>query len=146
MTRARYFFWVGGALLALLIIADSFLPKLPVVERADTPLPGIHIRSDQKWPERIVYDTSHPIIPARPESAEADARTMTAAADISTKSREAFAQLQRSDANQLQQSSDQKKREAKLQHQRKIAKRKAAPPTRLVARQPQFGWFGTGIW
>jgi hypothetical protein len=71
---------------------------------------------------------------------------MTAAADISTKSREAFAQLQRSDANQLQQSSDQKKREAKLQHQRKIAKRKAAPPTRLVARQPQFGWFGTGIW
>ena len=146
MPLARYFLWVGGALLALLFIVGFFLPKIPVAERADTHLPDIHIRSGQKWPERIVYDTNRPIIlPARPESTEANAPTATVA-DISTKSREAFAQLQRTEANQLQRSSDQKKPEAKLQRQRKIAKRKVAPPTRLVARQPQFGWFGNGIW
>jgi hypothetical protein len=146
MPLARYYLWVGGALLALLFIADSFLPRLPVAERADSHLPGIHIRSDRKWPERIVYDTSHPIIlPASPQSAAANESTAQVA-DIPTRSREAFAQLPRTDASQLQRSSDQKKREAKLQHQRKIARRRAIPPTRLVARQPQFGWFGAAIW
>jgi hypothetical protein len=30
MPLARYFFYVGGVLLALLFIADAYLPKLPV--------------------------------------------------------------------------------------------------------------------
>jgi hypothetical protein len=67
-------------------------------------------------------------------------------ADLSAKAREqeAFAQLQPSDANQLQ-PSDPKKREAKLQRQRRIAKRRGMQPT-VLARQPQFGWFGNSIW
>ena len=70
-------------------------------------------------------------------------------ADVSDKAREreAFAQLQPSDANQLK-PSDPKKREAKLKRERKnkIARRRAVPPPVLVARQPQFGWFGNSIW
>src|SRR5689334_1826670 len=117
MPLARYLLWVSGALLALLFIADSFLPELPVVGRGDSHLPDIHIRSDRKWPERIVYDTSRPIIlPALPDSFEA-AGPPAPIADISTRSREAFAQWPRTDANQFQRSSDHKKREAKLQHE-----------------------------
>jgi hypothetical protein len=58
----------------------------------------------------------------------------------STVEREAFAQLQPS--SQL---SDTRKREPMLQAQRKIAKRRAAPPARLAVRQMQFGWFGNRI-
>ena len=55
--------------------------------------------------------------------------------------REAFAQLQPS--SRL---SDVKKREPKLQRQRKIVKRRVVPPALLAARQVQFGWFGNRIW
>jgi hypothetical protein len=137
MPLARYFLFVGGALLALVFLADSFLPKLPVTEREETHLPAIHLHSSQKWPERIVYDTSIPTIIPPPQSAAANIPPRAAVADSSTKALKAFAQLQ---------PSDQKKREPKPQRQRRIAKRNAAPPTLLVARQPQFGWFGSRIW
>ena len=91
----------------------------------------IHIHSDQKWPERIVYDTSLPtVVPAQIANIEAN----VAAPEIvaSATEREAFAQLQPS--SQL---SDAKKREPKLQRQRKIAKRRAAPPALVAARCPQ---------
>jgi len=66
MPLARYFFFVGGVLLALLFIADACLPNLPVADRASTDLPVIRIHSNRKWPERVVYDTSLPtIIPAQ---------------------------------------------------------------------------------
>ena len=137
MPLARYFLFVSTALLALLFLADSFLPKLPVAEREETHLPAIHVHSSQKWPERIVYDTSIPTIIPAPESAASSIPPPAPIADSSTKARQAFAQLQ---------PSDQKKREPKPQRQRKIAKRNAVPPTLLVARQPQFGWFGPRIW
>jgi hypothetical protein len=147
MPVARYFFFVGGVLLALLLISDAYLPKLPVADRASANLPVIRIHSDRKWPERLVYDTSLPTItPAHTANMGASVPAPATAADVSVKAREreAFAQLQPSDANQLQ-PSDAKKREAKLQRQRKIAKRRAMPPT-VLARQPQFGWFGNSIW
>ena len=134
MPLARYFLFVGGALLALLFLVDACLPELPVSEQADMHLAIIRIHSEQKWPQRIVYDTSIPTIIPLPD----------AVADVSTKARQAFAQLQRPDANELR--SDQRKREPKPQRQRKIAKRNGPPLTMLVARQPQFGWFGPRIW
>ena len=140
MPLARYFLYVGGALLALLFISDPYLPKLPAAEWGNSPPAIIHIHSDQKWPERIVYDTSLPtIVPAQIANIEAK----VAAPEIvaSTAAREAFAQLQPS--SQL---SDAKKSEPKLQRHHKIAKRRAAPPARLAAQQMQFGWFGNGIW
>ena len=125
MPLVRYFFFVGGVLLALLFVSDAYLPKLPMADRANVDRPIIRIYSDQKWPQRIVYDTSLPTIV--PASVPTPARV----ADLSykTKEREAFAQLQ---------PSDQKPK-------RKIAKRRAVPPMVLMAR-PQFGWFGSSIW
>jgi hypothetical protein len=147
MPLARYFLFVGGVLLALLFISDPFLPKLPVAGWSNSHSAIIRIHSDQKWPERVVYDASLPtVIPAAIANMEASVAVPEIAASATVREREAFAQLQRPDANQLP---DPKKREPKLQRQRKIAKiaqRQAAPATRLVARQPQFGWFGNSMW
>jgi hypothetical protein len=65
----RYIAFVGSLLLAILFIADWYLPIAPtqsVTSReADKPL--IRIKSDQKWPERIVFDTRAPtIVPQQP--------------------------------------------------------------------------------
>jgi hypothetical protein len=127
-------------LLALLFISDLYLPKLPATDRGDSRPVIIRIHSDQKWPERVVYDTSLPtIVPAQMANIEANVTAPEIVA--STKEREAFAQMEPS--SQL---SDAKKREPKLQRQRKIAKRRAAPPALLAARQVQFGWFGNRAW
>ena len=139
MPLARYFFYVGGVLLALLFIADAYLPKLPVAHRVDKESYSIRIHSDQKWPERVVYDTS---LPTRtpPQVARTEQRAAAPATIASAKEQEAFGQLPPSDAKQLQ-SSDSKRREPKLPHQRKITKRHAPAPVLLVARQRPFGWF-----
>jgi hypothetical protein len=141
MPLARYFFHVGGVLLALLFIADAYLPKLPVAHRADKVSYNVRIHSDRKWPERIVYDTSLPTItPPQIASTEQSAAAPSTIASAKPREQEAFAQLPASDANQLQ-SSDSKKRQPKLQRQRRITKRHTPPPVLLVARQRQFGWF-----
>lgn len=141
MPLVRYFLLVGGVLLALLFISDAYLPKLPVAAGAklDSPVIRIHIHSDQKWPERVVYDTSLPtIIPAQIANTDTSATVPATVADVSAKAqmRDAFAQLQ---------PSDPKKPGPKLQRTSKIAKSRAAPMV-LVAQRPQFGWFGHGIW
>ena len=64
MPLARYFLFVGGVLLALLFISDAYLPKLPVSNRANSHSAIIRIHSDQKWPERVVFDTTQtPVAP-----------------------------------------------------------------------------------
>ena len=140
MPLARYILCVGGALLTLLFISDAYLPKMTVADWGNSRSAIIHIHSDQKWPERIVYDTNLPaVVPAPIANLEAN----VAAPEIvaSTTARAAFAQLRPS--SQL---SDVNKREPKLHRQRKIAKRPAARPALLAARQVQFGWFGNRIW
>jgi hypothetical protein len=61
----RYFVIVGGTLAALLFIAAWCLPT-PPARFADRPQPLeraiIRIKSAQKWPEKIVLDTSQPTI------------------------------------------------------------------------------------
>ena len=64
MPIARYFIFVGATLAALLLIADWCLPTPPamfakqlVIDRSI-----IRIKSAHKWPEKIVLDTSRPII------------------------------------------------------------------------------------
>ena len=135
MPLARYFLYVGGALLALLFISDPYLPNLPAADRGNSRSAIIHIHSDQKWPERIDYDTSLLTIPLA-QIANIEASVAAPEIVASTTEREAFAQLQPS--SQL---SDSKKSEPKLQRQHKVAKRRAAPPALLAARQAQFGWF-----
>jgi hypothetical protein len=140
MPLARYFLFVGPMLLALLFVSDAYLPKLPGAARANADLPviRIHIHSDRKWPERVVYDTSLPaIIPAQIVNTDAGVTIPATVADVwtTTQVREAFARLQPSDS---------KRPEPKPQHKRKIAKNRPAPMV-LVAQRPQFGWFGPRI-
>jgi hypothetical protein len=148
MPLVRYFFFVGGALLALLFISNAYLPKPPDVVTADADLPVIRIHSDRKWPERVVFDTNRPtIVPMQTANAGAGVPAAAKVADLSAKARlrEAFAQLQPPAPAQAQISVPAKP-ERKLQPKHKVAKRRAAPPVMLVAQQPQFGFFGNNTW
>ena len=65
MPVARYFLFVGGVLLALLLAIDAFFPQQAAVAGKAAPSVDktvVRIRSDQKLPERVVYDTSLPTI------------------------------------------------------------------------------------
>jgi hypothetical protein len=148
MPLVRYFFFVGGALLALLFISNAYLPKPPEVVRADADLPVIRIHSDRKWPERLVFDTSRPtIVPMQTANAGTGAPAVATVADLSAKARlrQAFAQLQPPAPTQAQ-APVPARAELKLQQKHKVAKRRAAPPVMLVAQQPQFGFFGNNTW
>ena len=150
MPMARYFLFVGGALLALLFVADAYLTKLPVADRAGGGFDRttIRIHSDRKWPERVVFDTSHPtIVAASAAVAQASAPAPVPAADVSASARtlDAFAQLQPPEQKPAQ-LSDPKKLEQKVPPKRRIAKRRPAPPVMLVAQQPQFSLFGNSTW
>ena len=65
MPVMRYFVYVGGALLALLFIVSACLPALPVAQTSSqqaSDLSIVRIHSNQKWPERVVFDTTRPTI------------------------------------------------------------------------------------
>ena len=149
MPLARYFFFVGAALLALLFVANACLPKLPVagVKDASADLSIIRIQSDRKWPERVVFDTSVPVTsPVRTAAAVPD-KAPAAVADVSAKVREAFAQLQPSDLVQLQPSAAKTPAPAPaVPRKHKIAKKHLAPPMMLVAQQRPFGFFANNAW
>jgi hypothetical protein len=141
MPLARYFFYVGGVLLALLFVVDAYLPKLPVAHWADKVPHNIRIHSDQKLPERIVYDTSLPTItPPQIARTEQSAAARATTASAKPRQEEAFAQLPPSDTNLLQ-APDSKKQQPNQQRQRRITRRHTPPPVLLVARQPRFGSF-----
>ena len=144
MPLARYFFFVGGILLALLFAIDAGSPNLPVAEQADTAVgfPAQRIKSDRKWPERVVFDTSLPtIVPAQTQTVAAapPIAAQPTLADISAKTpvRESFAQVQ---------PPEEKKPEAKPPPKRKYAKRRVAPPMMLVEQRPRYGFFGFDTW
>ncbi len=146
MPLARYFLFVGAALLTLLFISDAYLPKLPATDRTEAAadLPTIRIHSDRKWPERVVFDTSiSPVTPVQLAKTEAAApvQAPTTVADASAKVRaqDSFAQLQPSDLKKPEPA-------AKPQHKRKIAKRRVAPSMVQVAQQPLFGFFANNTW
>jgi hypothetical protein len=148
MPLARYFLYVGGVLFTLVFILDACLTRLTVMERSHVNSPVIRIHSDRKWPERIVFDTALPtIVPAPTAIVEQRVAGPAPVTEATAKEREreAFALMQPSDAKRLQ-PSDPGRRELKQQRQRKIVKRHVMPRSVLVARQPQFGWFGNNIW
>jgi hypothetical protein len=144
MPLARYFLHVGGVLLALLFIADAWLPKLPVVERPEPIQPMIRIYSDGKWPERVVYDTavatsppipvvnSGPNIPAPERRAEQPAGI-----------REALAELRPSDAK-ISQPAHSAKPASRPNHRRSAARRLPLPM--FILAQRQFGGYMARMW
>jgi hypothetical protein len=163
----RYFIFVGGALLALFFVADLVLPKTPLAQgiaAAGGDQPLIRIHSDRKLPERVVLDTSQPVIaaPAVKTAAVAappspvQAEPSQALAEMSAKARvrETFAQFVPGDPRVERAGKGEaaaavtKKAEAHPQPQpkRKVAKTRypaqfPGRPMMLVAQQPHFGLF-----
>ena len=152
MPVARYFLFVGGVLLALLFAVDALVPKQAVVASQAAPSVDktvVRIRSDQKPPERVVYDTSLPtIVPPRAATAQAvvpsvrTAAPASASADASAQARvrETFAQFVPEEA-----------KKPEPQRKRKVAK--SRPPMQIaqqrqmrVAQQSHFGFFGGPSW
>jgi hypothetical protein len=154
MPLLRYFVFVGGALLALLFISDAVLPKQPLpsfLSVASSEVPPARIHSDQKWPERIVFDTrtpvAKPVIMAEARPAPAPQAQTTAVAPKAML-REAFAQLTspapKAEANseaRLEKVAAKAPEAVKPQPKRKVAKARPARPLILVAQQPRFGLF-----
>jgi len=152
MPVARYFLFVGGVLLALLVAIDALVPQQAVVASQAAPSVNktvVRIRSDQKLPERVVYDTSLPTIvppPSMMAQAVAPPAPAVASADATARARvrETFAQFVPGEA---------KKPEPQVQRKRKVAKSRPAPPMQFaqqpqmrVAQQSHFGFFGGPSW
>jgi len=154
MPVTRYFLFVGGVLLALLLVIDALVPQQAIVASQAAPSVNktvLRIRSDQKLPERVVYDTSLPtIVPQPVVTAQAVAPPMRAVAPASpladataqARVRETFAQFVPAEA---------KKPEPQVQRKRKVAKSRPAPmqiaqPQMRVAQQSHFGFFGGPSW
>jgi hypothetical protein len=105
MPVLRYFFFVGGALLALLFVCDAMFPQvpLPATLKSGSDLPAVRIQSARKWPERVVMDTTlpafAPVQVAKVEAPKLDALKADIAqqgstvAGQQTKMRDAFAQM-----------------------------------------------------
>jgi hypothetical protein len=101
MPVLRYFVFVGGALLALLFVCDAIFPQvpLPATLKSGSDLPAVRIRSERKWPERVVIDTTVPTVApatiAKADTPKADTSQQTAAADDVQKAkvRDAYAQI-----------------------------------------------------
>ena len=61
MPIRQYFLWVGSILLVALFVADWLLPEPVAHPHSDIPpheRVNLQIRSNHKWPERVVLDTT----------------------------------------------------------------------------------------
>src|SRR4051794_40971874 len=151
MPVARYFLYVGGVLLALIFAFDAFAPQQPAVasNMAGNQVPSIdktvvRIRSDQKLPERVVYDTSLPTIVPPTATTLIAAIPAAPAADVNAQAqvRDTFAQFVPAEAKKLE-----KQPEPQAPRKRKIAKIRPAQPMRVAQQQHfGFGFFGSNAW
>lgn len=143
MPVARYFLFVGGVLLALLMAISAFVPEQTVVANQAAPSVDktvVRIRSDQKPPERVVYDTSLPtIVPPAVVTQAAVAPSAVAAppADAIAQAsvRDTYAQL-------VPEAKKPEPRKRKAVRNRPSPPQGAQPQMR-VAQQSHFGFFGS---
>lgn len=139
---ARYFLFVGGALMAVLVAFDAFAPKAaanntqPVAASVDKST--LRIQSNQKWPEKIVFDTTQPTIVAKAAPVQQAALPGPAPTpDMSAQARvrETFAQFVPVEP----------KADTPAPRKRKVAKARTAKPMRF-AQQQHYGFFGSSTW
>ena len=89
MPLGRYFVFAGSVLLALLFLAEWYMPQLEATPaRAEIDHSVIRLHSRHRWPERIVIDTSLRTIVPPAQIAEAPPVN---AAPAARSPREAFA-------------------------------------------------------
>ena len=139
-------------MLALLLAIDALVPQEAIVASQAAPSVNktvVRIRSDQKLPERVVYDTSlstivpPPVVTAQaPAPVAAPSAPASADAAAQARVRETFAQFVPAEA---------KKPEPQVQRKRKVARSRPAPmqfaqPQMRVAQQSHFGFFGGSNW
>lgn len=148
MPVARYFLFVGGVLLALLFALDAFAPQQVAVasnSASSIDKTVVRIRSDQKPPERVVYDMSLPTIVPPAAKTQIAAAPVVPFVDINAQARvrDTFAQFVPAEAKKLEKQVDpQAPRKRKLV---RVAKVRSAQPMRL-AQQQHFGFFGNNTW
>jgi hypothetical protein len=126
---ARYFFFVGSLLFAIIFVADWYLPDSPQTSFREGQIDKsiIRIKSAHKWPEPIVIDTSLPTIVPPPSAVMASAPPIN-------QPREALAQI---DASAQQVSKNPSPTSSKA----KVAKAKKVTHTRVAAyRESPQGW------
>jgi len=148
MPVARYFLFVGGMLLALLFALDGFAPQqVAVASNSASNSTGsidktvVRIRSDQKPPERVVYDMSLPTIVPPVATSQMAAAPVAPGVDSNAQARmrDTFAQLVPNEAK-----TEAKKVEPQAPRKRKVAKaRSVQPPPIRLAQQQHFGFFGS---
>ena len=159
MPLLRYFMYVGGALLTLLFVSNTVLPKAPLPETltSASDLPPIRIHSDRKLPDKVVFDTSVPVRPSvpavrtvvavAPPPAPVAAPPVIAEMSAKARVREAFAQLpdqEEATGPKMSQMAlvtlpDPKMVSKVPVQKRKIAAKPRTNPLMLVAQQPRFG-------
>lgn len=144
MPISRYLVYVGGALLAMLFVVDALLQDRPAIHGGAARSATIRIHSDWKLPERVVIDTSLPTIVAT-DIAKVEPGALPGADLSQRRAREAFAQLGAADAERPP-ARPSTKADVKPQRQNKSARRHIERNIRLVARPPQYGWFGNQVW
>jgi hypothetical protein len=173
MPLLRYFIFVGGSLLALLLVVNATLPAEPLLETSTSgsDLPPVRIHSDRKLPDRVVFDTSAilpghtqaaPVVVARAKpqlqvatqvQTRAQGPVPPAMAEMSAKERvrEAFAQLpQEDDASQPTMTDmatvvvpEPKMYPARQPVKHKLVARPRNTRPMMVAQQPRSGGFFT---
>ena len=139
---ARYFLFVGGALMAVLVAFDAFAPKAAANNTqqvaAGVDKSTLRIQSNQKWPEKIVFDTTQPtIVPKAAPVQQAALPGPAPTPDMSAQARvrETFAQFVPVEP----------KADAPAARNRKVAKPRTAKPMRF-AQQQHYGLFGPSTW
>jgi hypothetical protein len=173
MPLLRYFLFVGGTLIALLFVANAAFPAMPLPQSLTSVSdhPPVRIRSEQKLPERVVFDTSVTLpqtsaaptamaqvqaqiqasVPApAPVVAQAPIKPVTPEISAKARVREAFAQLpQEQDAFEPKMTDmatvvvPEPKMHPARQPQKKVAAKPRANRPMIVAQQPRSGGMAT---
>ncbi|EIG58151.1 hypothetical protein [Bradyrhizobium sp. WSM1253] len=129
MPLIRYFVFTGGALLALLYLADYYLAG-PLSAAAETgpDLSIARIHSAQTWPEKIVFDTNVRQIPLT----KTVASTSDAAAPVAPDgTRQAFAMA-------AQPAAEPRQAKAASPNKRVAERHRRRQPSRMAARGQFF--------
>jgi hypothetical protein len=136
----RYFLYVGGVLLALLLVVGWCLPGPTPMASFGGPVDSasLRVRSDHKWPERMQFDTEAPsrLPPSPPSVAET---TSVAETPIEDPKLEAHAEIR----------PPEKPAVAKPKPRVQASRRHRQPQDGVrfaVNPSPQWGWGSSWSW